>query len=182
MTRLKARPAPKRTMLLSDPREARRIIRNGGYDGHTAGIAPEFVQGNLCILPREMAMEFAAFCQRNPKPCPVIGMGAPGDPSLPDLGDIDIRTDVPRYRVFKNGNQVDEPSDIRDYWSEDLVTFVIGCSFSFEQALMEDGLRLRYVDEVKNVPSSGTLLTPQSITRSGRAMLVSTPRSSSMPW
>ena len=75
MTKLKARPASKRTMLLSDPREARRIIRNGDFDGHTAGIAPDFVQGNLCILPKDMAMEFAAFCQRNPKPCPIIGMG-----------------------------------------------------------------------------------------------------------
>ena len=70
-----------------------------------------------------MALEFAAFCQRNPKPCPLIGMGAPGDPSLPDLGDIDIRTDLPRYRVFKDGKLVEEPTDIRKYWTDDLVTF-----------------------------------------------------------
>ena len=90
-------------MQLDDPREARRIIRAGDYAGHTAGIAPGFVQGNLCILPKGMALDFAAFCQRNPKPCPLIGMGSPGDPSLPGLGDIDIRTDIPRYRVFKDG-------------------------------------------------------------------------------
>ena len=107
-------------MRIVDSHEARRIIRAGEYTGHTAGIAPDFVQGNLCILPLEAAQEFAAFCQRNPKPCPVIGMGSPGDPSLPDLGDIDIRTDVPRYRVFKDGKLVDEPTDIRKYWSEDL--------------------------------------------------------------
>src|SRR5262249_29252058 len=130
-----ARPAAHRMMQLGDPREARRIIRAGDYTGHTAGIASEFVQGNLCILPKELALDFAAFCQRNPKPCPVIGMGSPGDPSLPGLGDIDIRTDIPCYRVFKDGCLVDEPTDILGWWSEDLVTFVLGCSFSFEGAL-----------------------------------------------
>ena len=99
-----------------------------------------------------MAMEFAAFCQRNPKPCPIIGMGAPGDPSLPDLGDIDIRTDVPRYRVFKDGKLVDEPTDIRNYWSDDLVTFVIGCSFSFEKAILDEGIRLQHVARNTTVP------------------------------
>ena len=76
-------------MSITSPGEARRIIRAGDYSGHTAGVAPDYVQGNLCILPKDMALEFAAFCQRNPKSCPLIGMGAPGDPSLPDLGDID---------------------------------------------------------------------------------------------
>ena len=152
MTQLKARPTSNRMMAIDDSLEARRIIRSGGYDGHTAGIAPEFVQGNLCILPRDMAMEFAAFCQRNPKPCPLIGMGAPGDPSLPDLGDIDIRTDVPRYRVFKDGKLVDEPTDVRKYWTDDLVTFVIGCSFSFEKAILEEGIRLQHVARNTTVP------------------------------
>src|SRR6185503_18221777 len=133
-------------MRIVDSHEARRIIRAGEYTGHTAGIAPDFVQGNLCILPLEAAQEFAAFCQRNPKPCPVIGMGSPGDPSLPDLGDIDIRTDVPRYRVFKDGKLVDEPADIGKYWTEDLVAFVLGCSFSFEQPLLQAGLRLRHIE------------------------------------
>ncbi len=100
----------------------------------------------MCILPKDLALEFAAFCQRNPKPCPVIGMGAPGDPSLPDLGDIDIRTDVPRYRVFKDGKLIDEPTDVTKYWSDDLVTFVLGCSFSFERPLLEAGLRLQHVE------------------------------------
>src|SRR5215468_5775799 len=115
------RPAGNPMMRIDDPREARSIIRRGEYTGHTAGIAPAFVQGNLCILPGALAAEFAAFCQRNPKPCPLIGMGAPGDPTLPDLGDIDIRTDVPRYRVFKEGQLVEEPTAIHKYWTEDLV-------------------------------------------------------------
>jgi uncharacterized protein YcsI (UPF0317 family) len=147
-----ARPSANQMMLLDDPREARRRIRNGEYTGHTAGIAGEYVQGNLCILPRTLALDFAAFCQRNPKPCPVIGMGAPGDPSLPDLGDIDIRTDVPRYRVFKEGELVDEPTDIRRYWSDDLVTFVLGCSFSFEGAILEAGIPLQHVERDTTVP------------------------------
>jgi uncharacterized protein YcsI (UPF0317 family) len=146
------RPTASRMMQLDDPREARRIIRTGEYAGHTAGIAPDYVQGNLCILPKDLAMDFAAFCQRNPKPCPLIGMGSPGDPSLPDLGDIDIRTDLPRYRVFKDGRLVDEPTDIRSYWRDDLVTFVLGCSFSFEGALLEAGIRLQHIERDTNVP------------------------------
>jgi uncharacterized protein YcsI (UPF0317 family) len=141
-----------RMMDIQSPAEARRIIRAGDYTGHTAGIASDFVQGNLCILPKDMAQEFAAFCQRNPKPCPVIGMGAPGDPMLPDLGDIDIRTDVPRYRVFKDGKLVDEPTDIRKYWTEDLVTFVLGCSFSFELPILQEGIRLQHIDRDSTVP------------------------------
>ena len=141
-----------RMMSIDDPREARRVIRAGEYTGHTAAIAPEFVQGNLCILPKDFAIEFAAFCQRNPKPCPIIGMGAPGDPSLPDLGDIDIRTDVPRYRVFKDGTLVDEPTDIRRYWSDELVSFVIGCSFSFELPMLQEGIRLQHIDRNTTVP------------------------------
>src|SRR5262245_25974893 len=131
------RPTAKGTLPIEDPREARRIIRAGEHTGHTAGLAPDYVQGNVCILPSDYAQEFAAFCQRNPKPCPLIGMGAPGDPALPDLGDIDIRTDVPRYRVFREGKLVEEPTDIGKYWSEDLVTFVLGCSFSFERPLLQ---------------------------------------------
>ena len=119
----------------------RLACRQGHHRGHTAGMAPGCVQGNVCILPRDWAIDFAAFCQRNPKPCPIIGMSAVGNPTLPDLGDIDIRTDVPRYRVFRDGRCIDEPTDIRDLWRDDLVAFVIGCSFSFEEALLAAGYR-----------------------------------------
>lgn len=140
------------TALPIDSVEARRLIRAGTHTGHTAAMAPAFVQGNLCILPSDYAADFAAFCQRNPKPCPLIGMGAAGDPRLPSLGeDLDIRTDVPRYRVFRDGQVVDEPSDITAYWRDDLVSFVLGCSFSFEQPLMEDGIRLRHIERGENV-------------------------------
>src|SRR6266446_7105779 len=138
---------------MDDPREVRRAIRRGEHSGHTAGLAPGYVQGNVCILPREYAEEFALFCERNPKPCPLLAASRPGEAQLPSLGkDLDIRTDVPRYRVFRDGERVAEVGDIRALWREDLVAFVLGCSFSFEQALLEAGLRLRYVEEGKNVP------------------------------
>ena len=138
---------------MNDPREVRLAIRTGKYRGNTAGLAPGRVQGNVCILPKEYADDFRLFCERNPKPCPLLAMSRPGDPMLPTLGhDIDIRTDVSGYRVFRDGKLTEEVADIRDLWRPDLVTFILGCSFSFEQALMEDGLRLRYVDEGKNVP------------------------------
>ncbi len=152
MQKAASRPTANPMMSIASPHEARRIIRAGKYTGHTAGVAPDYVQGNLCILPKEMALEFAAFCQRNPKPCPLIGMGAPGDPTLPDLGDIDIRTDVPRYRVFKDGELVDEPTDIVKYWSDDLVTFVLGCSFSFELPILQAGIRLQHIERNTVVP------------------------------
>jgi len=111
------------------------------------------VQGNVCILPREYADEFRAFCDKNPKPCPLLAVSRPGDPRLPELGeDLDIRTDVPRYRIFIDGKLADEVDDLRRHWRDDLVTFVLGCSFSFEEALMEAGLPLRYVEQGRNVP------------------------------
>src|SRR5687767_2988855 len=138
---------------MNDPREVRRAIRARRHTGHTAGLAPGYVQGNVCILPREYADEFRAFCERNPKPCPLLAMSQPGDPRLPVLGeDLDIRTDVPRYRVFVDGALAEEVDDLSRHWRDDLVTFVIGCSFSFEEALMEAGLPLRYVEQGRNVP------------------------------
>ncbi len=121
---------------------ARLAVRAGSHRGPTAGLAPGYVQGNLAILPERLAADFQRFCDLNPKPCPLIGMSPPGDPRVPELGaDLDIRTDLPRYRVWQNGELVAEPDDITDYWRDDLVSFVIGCSFSFEEALMADGHR-----------------------------------------
>ncbi|QRR35831.1 putative hydro-lyase [Hydrogenophaga sp. YM1] len=133
-------------------RRVRGAIRRGEWTNHTSGLADELVQGNVVILPQALADDFLLFCQRNPKPCPLLAVGRPGDPSLPGLGEgIDIRSDMPRYRVWRDGELVDEPTDIADVWRDDLVTFVIGCSFSFEQALMNAGMRLRHVDEGRNV-------------------------------
>ena len=133
--------------------EARRAIRAGTYRAPTAGIAHGFVQGNLAILPASLAAEFQRFCHLNPKPCPLLAASAPGDFRLPTLAeDLDIRTDVPRYRVFRHGELVDEPTDIRAHWRDDLVAFVLGCSFSFEEALIDAGIELRHITCNVTVP------------------------------
>jgi uncharacterized protein YcsI (UPF0317 family) len=132
---------------------ARRAIRAGEFTGQTSGLAEGHVQGNVVILPKSLAHDFLHFCQRNPKPCPLLAVSEAGSAALPSLGaDLDIRTDVPRYRVWRHGELVAEPTDIRELWRGDLVTFVIGCSFSFEQALMEAGLPVRHIEQGRNVP------------------------------
>ena len=142
---------------------ARRAIRAGEHRGATSGLAPGFVQGNLAILPSALAADFLRFCQLNPKPCPLIGLSAPGDPRLPALGeDLDIRTDLPRYRVWKRGELVEEPQDVRHVWRDDLVSFVIGCSFSFEEALMADGIEMRHIVRGCNVPMYRTSIATKT--------------------
>ncbi len=134
-------------------RDARLLVRNRRHAAPTAGLAPGYVQGNLAILPADLAADFLRFCHFNPKPCPVIGLSEPGDPRVPALGlDLDLTTDLPGYRVWRDGTLVDEPTDIRRWWRDDLVAFVIGCSFSFEEALIEDGIGLRHHERGCNVP------------------------------
>ena len=136
-------------------REARLAIRAGALKGQTAGLAPGFVQGNLAILPGDLAGDFLRFCQLNPKPCPLLAASAPGDFRLPTLADdLDIRTDLPCYRVWRRGELVEEPSDLLHVWRDDLVSFALGCSFSFEQALVEEGIELRHITCGSNVPRS----------------------------
>ncbi|MCM3562043.1 MAG: putative hydro-lyase [Hydrogenophaga sp.] len=142
--------------------QVRGPIRRGEWTRHTSGLADELVQGNVVILPRALADDFLLYCQRNPKPCPLLAVGAPGDPMLPTLGEgIDIRSDLPRYRLWRDGVLVDEPNDIHALWRDDLVTFVIGCSFSFEQALMAAGIRLRHVEQGRNVAMYRTTLATE---------------------
>lgn len=137
----------------ADGRAVRLAARSGRLRAPTAGLARGFVQANLAILPRALADDFLRFCQRNPKPCPLLAVSDPGDVHLPGMGDdLDIRTDVPRYRVWKSGEPVDEPDDVRAHWRDDLVSFAIGCSFSFEEALMEEGIEVRHVTQGVNVP------------------------------
>lgn len=132
----------------SDPQAARRAIRNNTLSGHTAGLAPGFTQGNLAILPAHLAMDFMRYCQRNPKPCPLVGVSDTGNPMLPTLGhDIDIRTDISSYNVYRNGLLTDTVNDIKSLWQDDFVTFIIGCSFSFEQAMMDGGIPLRHIEQ-----------------------------------
>ena len=139
--------------LPTEAQAVRRRIRRGEISGHTSGLAPGMVQGNVVILPADLASDFLRFCQANPKPCPLLAVSEPGDPALPALGaDIDIRSDVPRYRVFRKGEMVEEPTDIAHLWRDDLVIFILGCSFSFEWALLEDGLPIKHMGRGTNVP------------------------------
>ncbi len=141
------------------PKEVRRIIRAGRHTGETVGLAMGYIQGNLVILPERYALDFATFCQRNPKPCPLIAISEKGDPSLPTLAhDFDLRTDLPKYRVFRDGEFVEAVTDISDLWRDDFVAFVLGCSFSFEEALVEEGLELRHLSEGVCVPAYNTTI------------------------
>jgi uncharacterized protein YcsI (UPF0317 family) len=138
---------------------ARLLARSGAQGGPTAGLAPGFVQANLAILPADLAGDFLRFCQRNPKPCPLLAVSEPGDPRLPELGaDLDLRTDVPRYRIWRGGVCVEEPTDLAAHWREDLVAFALGCSFSFEEALLAEGLEVRHIALGRNVPMFRTSL------------------------
>lgn len=138
---------------INNAAHVRSIIRQGRWTTQTSGLANGHVQGNVVILPAAEAGDFLRYCQRNPKPCPVLAVSEPGQAELPSLGaDIDICTDLPRYRVWRHGELVDEPTDISALWRKDMVTFVLGCSFSFEQALQEAGLRIKHIDQGRNVP------------------------------
>jgi uncharacterized protein YcsI (UPF0317 family) len=152
----------------------RRAIRAGAHPGPTAGLAPGYVQGNAVILPRAWAEDFERFCRANAKACPVLAIAAPGSPDLPTLGaDIDIRHDLPRYRVFRNGVLAATPTDIADLWRDDLVTFVIGCSFTFEHPLIEAGIPLRHVALGRNVAMYKTSIETQPVGRWHGPLVVS---------
>jgi uncharacterized protein YcsI (UPF0317 family) len=134
-------------------RAVRMACRDGSLAGATSGLAPGFVQGNLAILPADLAADFLRFCQANPRPCPLIGVSDVGSPKVPALGeDLDIRTDFPGYRVWRDGELVAETNDVGGYWRDDLVSFVIGCSLSFEEALLQEGIPLRHVERGSRVP------------------------------
>ena len=144
--------------------EVRLAARQGGFDGHTSGVASAHVQVNLAILPAALAEDFQRFCALNPTPCPVLGISEPGSPALPALGlDLDIRTDVPRYHIWQHGQCVAEVTDLHDWWQDDLVTFALGCSFSFEHALLEAGIPLRHVSEGRNVAMYRTTILTRPV-------------------
>ncbi|OWK46973.1 putative hydro-lyase [Fimbriiglobus ruber] len=133
--------------------DVRRACQRGELTGPTPGLALGFVQANLVLLPKDWAFDFLLFCQRNPKPCPLLDVTEAGnpEPALAAPG-ADLRTDLPAYRVWRDGELVDEPTDLRGVWRDDLVGFLIGCSFTFESALIEDGIPVRHIEQGVNVP------------------------------
>jgi uncharacterized protein YcsI (UPF0317 family) len=160
--------------LLIPAASLRKQCREGAFSGSTSGLAPGYAQANIVILPVEAAFEFIRFCQRNPKPCPLLAVSEPGDPALPTLGaDIDIRTDLPRYRVWRRGELIDEPTRIDDLWRSDFVTFAVGCSFSFEEALSSADVPVRNVHEGRNVSMYRTSIPCQAAGRFHGPVVVS---------
>ena len=138
--------------LAKTPRELREQIRTGRWRGVTSGVVPGYVQANLAILPRDLAFDFLLFCQRNPKPCPLLEVVEAGqtEPVLTTPGG-DIRTEVPGYRIYENGELVAEVESLVPYWRDDLVSFLLGCSFSFESAMTDAGIPLRHQEMGRNV-------------------------------
>ena len=139
-------------MVYDSPSEIRELIRRGDLLRPTCGLALGYTQANLVILPKEFSFDFFLFCQRNPKPCPILEVLEPGkyQPAL-SAPTADIRVDVPLYRIYQNGELISEEKDITKYWSSELVSFLLGCSFTFEAALIKAGISLRHIDEGKNV-------------------------------
>ena len=134
------------------PHELRQLFRKGELIVPTAGLAPGYVQANLAIIPKELAFDFLLFCQRNPRPCPLLEVVEAGrtEPVLTAPG-ADLRTDVGLYRVYRDGELVAEDGDITPLWRDDLVSLVLGCSFTFEAAMLRAGIPLRHIEEEKNV-------------------------------
>lgn len=151
----------------------RGAIRGAAYRGHTAGLAFGRLQANLAILPAAYALDFMRFCQRNPKPCPLVGVTDTGDPMMRTLGDIDIRTDLPAYNIYRDGALVESRTDISDLWRDDLVAFALGCSFTFERALTEAGIVLDHIERNLTVPMYRTTMQTREAGPFGSGMVVS---------
>jgi len=157
-----------------EPRAARASMRAGAFTGNTAGLAHGYVQGNVAIVPSDSADDFARYCAANSRACPLLAIGRAGDPALPTLGeDIDIRTDLPRYLVYRDGELAEETQEITRLWRQDFVTFVIGCSFTFESALRDAGVPLRHVEMRRNVAMYRTNRRTETVGRFGGALVVS---------
>lgn len=133
------------------PAQARALFRERDV-ATTAGYSAGYAQANLIALDKRYAFDFLLFAQRNPKPCPILGVLEPGQVASPLLAGGDIRTDIPAYRVFSHGSLIDEPTDATAYWTEDTVAFLIGCSFTFEQALLDNGVPVAHIAQGRNVP------------------------------
>jgi len=154
--------------------EARHLIRSGSWRRPTTGLALGYVHANLVILPQSWAEEFALFCHLNLQAAPLLDMTAPGHPHPMKVAPgADIRTDVPRYRIYREGRPVEERDDIRSLWQEDFVAFLLGCSFSAERALIEQDIRLRHLEQGKNVAMYQTSISCIATRRLHGSLVVS---------
>ncbi|HWG43025.1 MAG TPA: putative hydro-lyase [Gemmataceae bacterium] len=154
--------------------EVRRQARAGYLTGPTPGLALGYVQANLVVVPRDIAFDFLLFCRRNPQPCPVLDVTDPGCPEpCRTAPGADLRTDVPRYCVYRYGELIDEPNDLLSWWRDDLVGFLLGCSFTFENALLNAGIPVRHIEQGCNVPMYRTNIACQPAGIFAGSMVVS---------
>ncbi len=145
------------------PQEVKKLIREQKLTGQTSGMCSGYAQANLCILPKEYAFDFLLLCMRNPRPCPILEVGDAGSKDIKSMASYgNICTDFPKYRIWKNGVLTEEVTDITDYWQDDFVYFLIGCSFSFEAELLEADVPVRHIEEGKNVPMFNTNIPLES--------------------
>ena len=184
----------------TSPDILRDIFRTDSYQGTTAGMSGGYTQGNLAVIPESYALDFSRFCQRNPKSCPIVGVSDTGNPLMFTLGqNIDIRTDIPSYNVYRNGSLDNAIPNIKNLWNTDSVAFVIGCSFSFEEALTQAGVPLRHqelgrivpmyetnINNIKSGPFGGNMIVsmrPMSVADSIRASAITArfPHTHGMP-
>ncbi len=157
-----------------NPKEIRTLIKEQKITGQTSGMCAGYAQANLCILPKDLAFDFLLFCNRNPKPCPVLEVGDAGSRVIREMADhADVATDFPKYRIWKNGLLAEEVTDISDIWQDDFVYFLIGCSFSFEAELLEAGIPVRHIEENRNVPMFNTNIPLKKAGIFGGNMVVS---------
>jgi uncharacterized protein YcsI (UPF0317 family) len=144
---------PKEEIKALGPGEIRALIRKNDWNQPTAGLALGYAQANLVVLPEKYAFHFLLFCQRNPKPCPLLEVLEAGNPRPSFLASgADIRTDLPLYKIYRQGRVEATVEGITDFWQEDFVGFLLGCSFSFEEALLRARVPVRHIEENKNVP------------------------------
>lgn len=150
-----------------------RLAYREGLVEPTSGRAPGYAQANLVVLPKDWAYDMLLFAQRNPRPVPLLDVTDAGSFSTTLAGDADLRTDLPLYRVWENGELVAEVPEVRDLWREDLVSFLIGCSFSFESALLEAGVPVRNIEQGTNVSMYRTSIDCRPAGRLSGPMVVS---------
>ena len=170
MTSTQHNPAP--SPATSSPELARQRYR-AGLVAPTSGWSAGYTQANLVALPREWAFDMLLFGQRNPQPVPLLDVTDPGSTRTALAPEADLRTDLPRYRVWRDGELVDEPVDVTDVWQPDLVTFLIGCSFSFDTALVAAGIPVRNIEQDRNVSMYRTDLDCRSAGRLSGPLVVS---------
>lgn len=154
--------------------DVREACRRQELQSPTSGLASGYVQANLVMLPSEWAFDFLLFCQRNPKPCPLLEVLEAGQfAPRRSAADADLRTDLPKYCIYESGILKSVVPNVKDRFQDDFVSFLIGCSFTFEAAILEQGVPVRHIEENRNVPMYRTNRLCKSAGRFSGPLVVS---------